>query len=536
VPALPSRTVWRSLLGCMSRRTRVLVGAGAALGLVGRLAVVATAIQIAHANARGAAVLGAAAGVAFVTQRVVVASARVVAECDLYRAAARALLDADVLGVPGEDPQRVVFEANHAGRNVIAGTLPALAADVIASIVIAPVLASLFPVRVLTLAVVGLVAVLASLLALRRATMTMQDRVLRAAEKVADGMLVAVDGRLELVARGGEAAFATSYEATLETYTEVATRASLGSAVVGRVPLLVGAAAVAAVVALDGASRDALATTVLGEALLLAAAMPALLGVVFGTHELVRTARIVAPFIAILHAPRRAELSRTGDPPPALPAAFALENVTFAYDDERKPALVGVDGEWKVGEPLVVVGPNGGGKSTLLRLLLGLRPPTAGVVRLDSVDLAKLDLRRLRQRMAYLPQRPYLGEAYGSVRAALRLGRDDASDVAMRASLERVGLLASLRAQSGDPLTVKIGELSAGQRQRVAVARILLHDAPIVLLDEPDANLDSEGVQLVAGLVAELVAAGKMVIVAAHAAEFSKLSASHLAVVPASEP
>ena len=64
---------------------------------------------------------------------------------------------------------------------------------------------------------------------------------------------------------------------------------------------------------------------------------------------------------------------------------------------------------------------------------------------------------------------------------------------------------------------MRIGELSAGQRQRVALARIFLQDAPIVLLDEPDANLDREGVRLVASLVTELVAAGKMVAIAAHA-------------------
>lgn len=521
------------LLACTSRRTRVVVGSGALLGLVGRLGVVATAIQIAHADARRAAVAGAVAGVAFVAQRVVLSTARVLAECDLYRAAARVLLDADVLDVPDEDLQRVVFEANHNGRNLISGTLPALVADVGASLVVAPVLASLFPMRVLALAVLGLVAVLASLLALRRATMRLQDRVLQAAEQVADGMLIAVEGRLELVARGGEQAFSKSFEATLAKYTHVATRSALGSALLGRVPLLVGAATVAAVVALDAASREALATTVLGDALLLAVGLPALLGVVFGVHELVRSAPIVAPFVALLGTPPRAELSRTGAPLPALPAPFAFENVTFSYGDAEVHALAGLDAQWKLGEPLVVVGPNGGGKSTVLRLLLGLRPPTGGVVRLDATDLADLDLRGLRQRMAYLPQRPYLGEAYNSVRTAMRLGRADAGDELVAASLERVGLLPSLRARRSDPLGVRIGELSAGQRQRVALARVLLQDAPIVLLDEPDANLDRDGVRLVVALVGELVAAGKMVVIAAHAAELSELPASRIVLTTA---
>lgn len=516
------------MLARTSRRTRALVGAAALLGTIGRLGVVATALQIAHGDARSAALLGAGAGAAFVVQRVVAAVLRVHAECDLHRAAALAMLDADVLEVPSDDVQRVVFEGNHVGRTVVSSTLPSLLADTVATLVIAPVVATLFPVRVLTLAAAGLVAVLMTLLLLRRVTMSMQERVHQAAERVADGILVAVEGRLELVARGGEAAFARGYDATLAEYTQIATRAALGSALLGRVPLVVGAAVVAAVVAVDGTSRDALATTVLGEALLLAAAMPALLGVVFGTHDLVRNTRVVAPLLALLELRARPDALREGAPVPVGDVPFRLEQVTFAYGAGTAAAVAEIDAEWRPGVPLVVSGPNGGGKSTILRLLLGLRPPTAGVVRLGADDLASLDLRGLRRRMAYLPQRPYLGEAYHSVRTAMRLGRADASDDAMTKSLARSGLLPALRARLDDPLAVRLGELSAGQRQRVALARILLQDAPIVLLDEPDANLDREGVRLVASLVTELVAAGKMVAIAAHAPEIVELAAAPL--------
>lgn len=523
----PPRIVWRSLLARTSRRTRALVGAAALLGTIGRLGVVATALQIAHADARGAALVGALAGAAFVVQRVVTAVLRVHAECDLHRAAARAMLDADVLEIPSDDVQRLVFEGNHVGRTFVSSTLPALLADTVSTLAIGPIFAALFPVRVLALAAVSLIAVLGTLQLLRRITMSMQERVHEVAERVADGILVVAEGRLELVARGGEAAFGRAYEATLAEYTQVATRAALGSALLGRVPLVVGAAVVAAVTVVDGTSRDALATTVLGEALLFAAAMPALLGLVFGVHDMVRNTRVVAPLVALLELRARADVLRGGAPAASAPTPFRLERVTFAYGAGRN-AVAEIDAEWNPGAPLVVTGPNGGGKSTVLRLLLGLRPPTAGVVRFGADDLAALDLRGLRRRMAYLPQRPYLGEAYHSVRTAMRLGRADASDEAMTKSLGRSGLLLALRARQDDPLAVRLGELSAGQRQRLALARILLQDAPIVLLDEPDANLDREGVRLVVELVGELVAAGKMVAIAAHTPELVDVTGSQV--------
>ncbi|MDF2693252.1 MAG: toxin transporter, ATP-binding protein, partial [Labilithrix sp.] len=165
---------------------------------------------------------------------------------------------------------------------------------------------------------------------------------------------------------------------------------------------------------------------------------------------------------------------------------------------------------------------------TLLRILLGLRPPTSGALRIGGRDLATLDLPKLRQAIAYLPQRPYLGEPHTTVGAAMKLGRGDASDDAIQRALERTGILAAF-AEREDPLLVSVGELSAGQRQRVALARILLNgEAKIVLLDEPDANLDREGIAFVASLVRELASAGKMVVVIAHTSELNAVSPRRL--------
>src|SRR5262249_48700771 len=94
----------------------------------------------------------------------------------------------------------------------------------------------------------------------------------------------------------------------------------------------------------------------------------------------------------------------------------------------------------------------------------------------------------------------------------------------MRDALARTGVFDALRTHSDDPLSTPIGELSSGQRQRVALARMLLQDARMVLLDEPDANLDREGVALVASLVTSLCDSGKRVAGAAHPPGLAALS------------
>src|SRR4029079_6472886 len=109
----------------------------------------------------------------------------------------------------------------------------------------------------------------------------------------------------------GEDAFAGALDVTLRRYASVATRSSLGTALLGRVPLLLGAAAVAVLAALDGASRAALGAAVLSQALLLAASMPVLLGVVLGISDLVRTGPLLAPLLALLGSPRRPDVLRS---------------------------------------------------------------------------------------------------------------------------------------------------------------------------------------------------------------------------------
>jgi ABC-type transport system involved in cytochrome bd biosynthesis fused ATPase/permease subunit len=136
-------------------------------------------------------------------------------------------------------------------------------------------------------------------------------------------------------------------------------------------------------------------------------------------------------------------------------------------------------------------------------------------VRIDGRDLFDFDLAAWRRTAAYLPQRPYLPER-ATVREAVRLIARSAADDAIRAALERVDLWAALAAHSDAPLDVKVATLSMGQKQRLALARTLAQDGRVVVLDEPDANLDAAGIDLVASLVRALASEGRSVVVAAH--------------------
>jgi ABC-type transport system involved in cytochrome bd biosynthesis fused ATPase/permease subunit len=129
--------------------------------------------------------------------------------------------------------------------------------------------------------------------------------------------------------------------------------------------------------------------------------------------------------------------------------------------------------------------------------------------------LDELDADAWRRTVAFLPQRPYLPPR-SDVRAAVRFLVPDAADDAILQALDRVGLLSLLGRGGGDPLAVRIGALSVGQRQREGVARLLCQPASLLLLDEPDANLDRAGIATMARLVRELAEDKRVALVAHH--------------------
>ena len=217
----------------------------------------------------------------------------------------------------------------------------------------------------------------------------------------------------------------------------------------------------------------------------------------------------------VLEAPEPQRGTRTSFPDPAV-AAIDAEDLRVSYPGRSEPALDGVSLAVEPGEVLALVGPSGCGKSTLLGVLLGLVTPAAGSVRVGGVELADLDPDAWRARLAWVPQRPHLFKA--SIAENVRLSRSDASVQEVWAAIEDAGLAeAILRLPEG--LDTVLGEggagLSAGERQRVSLARAFLRDAPLLLLDEPTASLDGATEQSVIEAIRRL-SAGRTVVLVAH--------------------
>ncbi|ARI53418.1 ABC transporter [Streptomyces sp. S8] len=215
---------------------------------------------------------------------------------------------------------------------------------------------------------------------------------------------------------------------------------------------------------------------------------------------------------AVLETEPRA--AGTGEVPDSV--RLELEGVTVRHQGRTEPSLDAVSLTVEQGETVALVGPSGVGKSTLLHVVLGFAVPDAGHVRVGGRDLAELDPERWRSRIAWVPQRPHLFA--GTIAENVRLARPDADDEAVVAALREAGAY-DFVAELPDGERTRLGEdgfgLSAGQRQRLALARAFLADRPLLLLDEPTASLDGE---TEAGIVEAVrrLAAGRTVLLVVH--------------------
>ncbi|HTA33214.1 MAG TPA: thiol reductant ABC exporter subunit CydD [Solirubrobacteraceae bacterium] len=207
--------------------------------------------------------------------------------------------------------------------------------------------------------------------------------------------------------------------------------------------------------------------------------------------------------------------TRTNFPNPAI-AGLEVDRLTVSYPDRCEPALEDVSFTIEAGEILALTGPSGCGKSTLLSVLLGLVSPQSGSIRVGGVELADLDVDAWRAALAWVPQRPHLFQA--SIAENVRLGRSNAGTGEVRDAIAAAGLSATVR-RLPDGVDTVLGAqgagLSAGERQRLALARAFLRDAPLLVLDEPTANLDGQTEQELVEAIVTL-SRGRTVVLVAH--------------------
>jgi ATP-binding cassette subfamily C protein CydCD len=223
---------------------------------------------------------------------------------------------------------------------------------------------------------------------------------------------------------------------------------------------------------------------------------------------------------------------RRTDLPDVATSVLEVCDLTVSFEGRGDPVLRDVSLRLEPGTTVALTGPSGVGKSTLLAVLLGFVRPQVGAVRCGGVDVADLDPDVWRSQIAWVPQRPHLFA--GTIADNVRLGRPEASDAAVDEALARAGLSSLVRGLPGGTGAI-VGEngvgLSAGERQRLALARAFLRDAPLLLLDEPTAALDGETEADVLAAVTRL-AEGRTVLLVAHRPALAAIADRVIALQP----
>jgi ATP-binding cassette subfamily C protein len=207
---------------------------------------------------------------------------------------------------------------------------------------------------------------------------------------------------------------------------------------------------------------------------------------------------------------------------PAPQGKLAVENLTVV-DPGNRPIIGGVSFSVEAGEMIAIVGPSGAGKSTLVRSLAGALVPAGGIVRFDGADQRNWDSEDLAEHVGFMPQEPSLFA--GTIKENIarfrdRLGEDpaevDQAAVAAAKRAEAHEMILQLPGGYDYPLSLGGRGLSAGQAQRISLARALFRNPRYLILDEPNSNLDADGDQKLVQTLEELKTDGKTILIVAH--------------------
>ena len=227
---------------------------------------------------------------------------------------------------------------------------------------------------------------------------------------------------------------------------------------------------------------------------------------------------------ALLDAPASAELGGTRLAPSPARASVTFERVSFSYPSRSGTVLDEFSLELPPGEVVALVGESGAGKSTVGALALGLLTPTGGRITVGGTDLSECRLDAWRRLVAWVPQHPTLFR--GTVADNIRLGDPEAGEEAVADAARLAGADEFIRSlPDGYATVVGDGErsLSPGERRRIGLARAFVRDAPLVILDEPTADLDPDSVAIVSAAV-ERLRHGRTMLLIAHRSELVRIA------------
>ena len=199
-----------------------------------------------------------------------------------------------------------------------------------------------------------------------------------------------------------------------------------------------------------------------------------------------------------------------------LAGRFCFEAVSFTYPEQARPALQSIDLTVEAGETIALVGPSGAGKSTFVSLVVGFLRPTRGHIRLDDQDMHQLDLRTYRQFVSMVAQETILFE--GTVRDNILYGAESVGEDRLKQAIRDAhaeDFIAQLPAGLNTPIGENGARLSGGQRQRLAIARALIRNPRVLILDEATASLDTASETMIQAALSALMK-GRTTFVVAH--------------------
>ncbi len=333
---------------------------------------------------------------------------------------------------------------------------------------------------------------------------------------------VLLDAPEELRAHGCEPEFTRALLSTVKKMARHDRKVSVYSSLVGLFPL--GIALLVAIVPLragiEWLSANSLARRFAEIGVLGGTALMLGLGLIRGIEAASRSGPLrhtLREYLERARRDQRSDLTATARAIELEQTEIVFDDVCIQYSGMTDCTPHRVQFRWKPGRGLAVTGANGVGKSSLALALLGLLKPTRGTVRFGTVRATELD-DEVRQQIAYLPQYPFVAPG-ATVGWHLRLLTDrQLSDEHLLATLERLDLRQVLenhaRSANSAPLDVLVGKLSGGERRRMQLARALLTNPSLIVLDEPEANLDHANRQRLRDLIAELAQTRRVVVVA----------------------